>query len=279
MCRWIAYTGAPVRLEEVIIKPARSLVHQSLHASQCKTATNGDGFGIGWYGERPFPGVYREITPAWSDENLLSLCAQLSSRTFLAHVRAATVAGTALSNCHPFSVGPWLFMHNGQVGDFARTRRRIESMIPDSLYSQRRGGTDSEALFLIALGRIENDGPEQAITRTLDEVSCEMQAVGITQPLRFAAAITDGKSLTVFRWSTDDEPPSVWFRQTDDTLTVVSEPIDDSAAGWRTLPPNHLLSMPCAGKRGELVIAPMGRQVPHAGHRLPETATPAFAGA
>src|SRR5688572_19357110 len=174
MCRWIAYTGAPVRLEEVITRPARSLVHQSLHAAQCKTPTNGDGFGLGWYGDRDVPGTYREISPAWSDENLMSLCAQLSSRTFFAHVRASTGAATARANCHPFSLGPWLFMHNGQIGQFARVRRRVENMIPDALYCHRRGGTDSEAIFLIALGRVERDGPIAAFEHTLATIRDEM---------------------------------------------------------------------------------------------------------
>ncbi|MGE0312112.1 MAG: class II glutamine amidotransferase [Lautropia sp.] len=257
MCRWIAYTGVPVRLEEVVTKPARSLVHQSLHAAQCKTATNGDGFGIGWYGDREMPGVYREIAPAWSDQNLLSLCAQLKAQTFLAHVRAATVAGTSRDNCHPFSVGPWLFMHNGQIGEFAKVRRRIESMIPDDLYPHRRGGTDSEAIFLIALAAIEHDGPAAAIAQTLARVQDEMSAAGITAPLRFAAALTDGRRLTVFRYASDPVPPSVWYRRTGDATVVVSEPLDDNDAGWQALPANHVLETPCAGQAGALTIRSM----------------------
>ena len=27
--------------------------------------THGEGFGIGWYGERAESGVYREVMPAW----------------------------------------------------------------------------------------------------------------------------------------------------------------------------------------------------------------------
>ncbi len=257
MCRWIAYTGTPVRLEEVVTKPARSLVHQSLHASQCKTTTNGDGFGIGWYGDREIPGVYREIAPAWSDQNLLSLCAQLKAQTFLAHVRAATVAGTSRDNCHPFSVGPWLFMHNGQIGEFAKVRRRVESMIPDALYPQRRGGTDSEAIFLIALATIEQDGPAAAVAQTLARVQDEMAAAGVTAPLRFAAALTDGRQLTVFRYSSDPLPPSVWFRRTDDATFVVSEPLDDNEAGWQSLSANHVLESPCAGRPGDMTIRSM----------------------
>ena len=245
MCRWVAYTGRPERLENVVTRPARSLVHQSLHAAQCKTATNGDGFGIGWYGDREAPGLYREISPAWSDENLMSLCSQLSARTFFAHVRASTGASTARANCHPFSVGPWLFMHNGQIGGFCTIRRRIENMIPDRLYAQRRGGTDSEAIFLIAMGEVEHEGPSEAIRMALARIALEMQAAGVQDAFRFAAAMTDGKSLTVFRWSSDPQAPSVYFRQSAGALVVVSEPIDDQADGWQAVAANHVLHTTC----------------------------------
>lgn len=258
MCRWVAYTGAAERLENVVTKPARSLVHQSLHASQCKTATNGDGFGIGWYGDRDIPGLYREISPAWSDENLMSLCAQLSAGTFFAHVRASTGASTARANCHPFSVGPWLFMHNGQIGGFCRIRRRIENMIPDRLYGQRRGGTDSEAIFLIALGEVEHEGPVAAVRNTLARIHDEMRAAGIDEPFRFAAALSDGRQMTVFRWSSDEFAPSVYFRRSSRSLVVVSEPIDDHADGWQALAANHLLSTACGEGGGLPVICAFG---------------------
>ena len=86
MCRWIAYKGAPIFMEDVVTKPCHSLIQQALHATEAKTGTNGDGFGIGWYGERDEPGIYRELRPAWSDENLNSLCGQVQSRMFFAHV-------------------------------------------------------------------------------------------------------------------------------------------------------------------------------------------------
>src|SRR5215207_3339612 len=55
---------------------------------EAKTGTNGDGFGLGWYGERPEPGLFRDIRPAWSDENLKSLSVQVRSPLFFAHVWA-----------------------------------------------------------------------------------------------------------------------------------------------------------------------------------------------
>ena len=45
MCRWLAYSGAPLFLEELIFKPKHSLIDQSLSAFSGET-TNGDGFGI-----------------------------------------------------------------------------------------------------------------------------------------------------------------------------------------------------------------------------------------
>lgn len=129
MCRFLAYSGEPVFLSDLVCAPTHSLVHQSLHADEGKTETNGDGFGIGWYAERPEPGVYRDISPAWSDENLVNLCGQVRARTFFAHVRASTGTATARANCHPFVYGRHLFMHNGQIGGYHRIKRRLEALI------------------------------------------------------------------------------------------------------------------------------------------------------
>ena len=96
MCRFIAYHGDPILMEDVITSPSHSLIKQALHATESRSETNGDGFGIGWYGERDRPGVYREVHPAWSDENLISICQQVRSSLFFAHVRAAT--GTAVAD-------------------------------------------------------------------------------------------------------------------------------------------------------------------------------------
>ncbi|MEX0760572.1 MAG: ATP-binding protein, partial [Tistlia sp.] len=134
MCRWTVHAGEPVFLEQLVLEPCHSLIAQSQHAREAKAETNGDGFGLGWYGERPEPGLYREILPAWSDANLRSLCQQLRARLFFAHVRASTGTATARANCHPFAFGRWLFMHNGQIGGYERIRRRVEALIPDALY-------------------------------------------------------------------------------------------------------------------------------------------------
>ena len=145
MCRFLAYLGAPVFIADLVCAPTHSLVRQSLRCAEGKTATNGDGFGLGWYAERPEPGLYREIRPAWSDENLGALCSQVRSQLFFAHVRASTGTATTRANCHPFASGRHMFMHNGQVGGYTRIRRRIEELIPDALYGARLGTSDTES--------------------------------------------------------------------------------------------------------------------------------------
>jgi predicted glutamine amidotransferase len=236
MCRFLAYQGEPVFLASLVCAPAHSLVHQSLHAAEAKTGTNGDGFGLGWYGERAEPGLYREVRPAWSDENLRSLCEQVRSRLFFAHVRASTGTASTRANCHPFAQGRYLFMHNGQIGGYPRIKRRIEAMIPDELYENRLGATDSEAIFLAAFAHGLEEDPIGAMARTLKAVRDLMAAAIVNEPLRFTATLTNGEDLYAYRWACDDNPPSLYVRKVEGGLTVVSEPIDGRKDGWRELP-------------------------------------------
>ncbi|MBK7060669.1 MAG: class II glutamine amidotransferase [Rubrivivax sp.] len=244
MCRFVAYLGEPLYLEELIAKPRHSLMRQSLRADQAKTVTNGDGFGIGWYGERPEPAVYREVMPAWSDDNLMALASTLRAHLFFAHVRAATAGGIARSNCHPFRHGRWMFMHNGQIGGFAQLRRTLESRLPDELYAARRGATDSELLFLLALVHIDTGMPAaEAMLQVVDDICCLMQAQGIEAPLRFAAALSDGQQLHAFRLASDDSPPTLYRRNCAQGTVIASEPLADDEAGWSPLPAGAVVSL------------------------------------
>ena len=86
MCRFLAYLGDPVLMETLLVAPSHSLIHQSLNAAEAKQRTNGDGFGLGWYGERTEPGLYRDLRPAWSDENLRSITAQCGNEYWRARL-------------------------------------------------------------------------------------------------------------------------------------------------------------------------------------------------
>jgi predicted glutamine amidotransferase len=250
MCRFVAYVGEPVFLDELICRPAHSLLNQSLRAAQAKTHMHGDGFGIGWYGERAEPGVYREVMPAWSDENLLSLACSVKSPLFFAHVRAATGTAIARQNSHPFHHGRWLFMHNGQIGGYAQVRRALEARLPDTLYAARKGATDSELLFLLALARIEQQKHASvhcAMRATLDDTIALMRAHGVTEPLRFSAALADGQRLHLFRCASDDAPPTLYVKQGERGTIVASEPLAGGDDGWRALGNGEMLTLTRAG--------------------------------
>ncbi|PSC03905.1 class II glutamine amidotransferase [Alsobacter soli] len=241
MCRFLAYRGDPVFMEELVCAPCHSLVHQSLHAEEAKTGTNGDGFGIGWYAARPEPGVYRELRPAWSDENLRSLCSQVRSGLFFAHVRAATGTATTRANCHPFVHGQWMFMHNGQIGGYQAVRRKLEALIPDELYENRGGTTDSEAIFLAALADGLAEDPVGAMARTVARVTAMMAEAKVREALRFTAALTDGENLYAFRWASDGKPATLYWRDHGDRLVIVSEPLDRAEPGWQEVPRSCVL--------------------------------------
>ncbi|WP_439500269.1 class II glutamine amidotransferase [Bosea sp. (in: a-proteobacteria)] len=244
MCRFLAYSGVPVFLEDFIASPCHSLIHQSLHAEECKSGTNGDGFGVGWYGDKPEPGQYREVRPAWSDENLLSIARLVRSHLFFAHVRAATGTATTRANCHPFVHGRHLFMHNGQIGGYALIRRRLESLIPDELYAARVGTTDSEAIFLLTLARMAQGlAPGEALASALGDALALMQAAGVREPLRCAAALADGDTIHAVRWSSDAKPPTLYVCNRGDSVVVASEPVDAARDCWQALACNTLVSV------------------------------------
>ncbi|CAD7051843.1 class II glutamine amidotransferase [Pseudorhizobium endolithicum] len=238
MCRWAAYRGDPIYLEELVSSPAHSLIEQSHCATRAKTATNGDGFGIAWYADRPEPGRYRDILPAWSDCNLRSIARQIRSPLFLAHVRAATHGATRRDNCHPFVHGRWSFMHNGQISGFEHIRRRMEALLSDELFHARTGTTDSELLFLLALEFGLDISPRTAIARAIETAEALSRETGGEVLVRFTAAFSNGEALYAVRYATDDKPPTLYAAPlgNERSYCLVSEPLNDEADRWAEIP-------------------------------------------
>jgi glutamine amidotransferase len=246
MCRWIAYRGETTALEHYVTEPEHSLITQSIQALESTASVNGDGFGLGWYGTHPEPGLYREIRPAWSDDNLRYLCRHLHSHLFFAHVRAATGTPITRPNCHPFASGRWMFMHNGFVGGWTRLRRRVEALIPDKLYPARIGTTDSEAVFLAILGAGIED-PVEATGRTMTRITELIDAYPVPERMRFTAALTNGSDLYAFRYAVNDCANTLYYRESDQGIVIVSEPLDRDHRNWITVPENHVV-VAAAGK-------------------------------
>jgi predicted glutamine amidotransferase len=245
MCRWMAYGGPEIYLKDVLFEQDNSLVKQSLSARESLWTTNGDGFGVAWYGHQRFPGVFKDILPAWNDSNLLSLAQQIESRLFFAHVRASSGTSVARNNCHPFSVREWCFMHNGQIGGWPVLRQPLEALIDPQLYPHRQGTTDSEVLFLLALTLGLERDPVQAMNLALSSIKELRVRHHINEPLRVSAACSNGQHIWGFRYSSDQHSPSLYYGTPTthskehfpgQINTIASEPIDNEASHWSAVP-------------------------------------------
>jgi len=254
MCRWLAYTGAPIPLTEVLYTPVHSLIDQSLHSRLGAETTNGDGFGVGWYDAAAAPGLFRSIEPAWNDLNLRELAGHVSSHLFFAHVRAAVGSAVQQTNCHPFRHGRWLFMHNGFIDGFAAIKRDLVLAVDESLYPEIQGTSDTEVLFYLALTFGLQEDPPGAVARAIGFVEACGRGRGVGYPFQGTLATSDGETLWAFRYSSQGKSRSLFYTRDirtlrreypgreflrevpDDARLVVSEPIGDLPGAWEEMP-------------------------------------------
>jgi len=251
MCRWLGYSGAPLYLEELILKPEHSLIDQSLESRAGATTTNGDGFGIGWYGDRETPGVYKDVQPAWNDSNLRDLAAHIESPLFLAHIRAATGSAVQQTNCHPFRHEKWLFVHNGLIRGFDRVKRDLALAVAPRLYPMITGTTDSELMFYLAQTFGLAESPLTGLERMVGFVEKTCAEHGIEDPIQMSAGLSDGERLLAVRYSTERRSRTLFHstsmqalqeiypdlkRFSPDARAVVSEPLSDLTEAWEEIP-------------------------------------------
>jgi predicted glutamine amidotransferase len=257
MCRWLAYSGTPVLLEELLFKPKHSLIDQSLHSTMGAETTNGDGFGIGWYGEGDTPGTFHSVEPAWNDRNLKDLAGHVRSGLVFAHIRASSGSPVQLTNCHPFRHGRWLWMHNGVIRDFPRVKRELVLAVDPELYPQIQGSTDSEVFFFLALTLGLEDDPPLAVERAVGLIEQVGQDHGVEHPIQMTVATTDGSSIWAFRYSSEGDSRTLFYstrvdtlreqhpevevlhRLSDESRLVVSEPLGDLVGAWNEAPESH----------------------------------------
>jgi predicted glutamine amidotransferase len=250
----MAYSGPPLSIEDLLYAPENSLVVQSLHSRLGVEPTNGDGFGVGWYGDGEVPGLYRSIEPAWNDRNLRELAAQIRSRLVLAHVRASTGTPVQQTNCHPFRHGRWLWVHNGALAGFHEMKRELVLAVDPALYPDIEGSTDSELFFYLALTFGLEDDPPAAVARAVGLIEDVGLRHGQEFPVQMTVATTDGETVWAFRYSSEGRSRSLFHstdistlraqypdnpvlhRLSDDARIVVSEPLGDLRGAWREVP-------------------------------------------
>jgi predicted glutamine amidotransferase len=254
MCRWLAYSGSPVLLERLLYEPKHSLIDQSLHSRLGAETTNGDGFGIGWYGVGNRPGLFHSIEPAWNDRNLRELAAHVESPLVFAHIRAATATPVQLTNCHPFRHGRWLWMHNGVIYDLPKVKRDLVLAIDPDLYPEIQGSTDSEIFFYLALTLGLEDDPPKAVQDAVGFIEATGRRHGVEHPIQMTVATTNGESIWAFRYASAGRARSLFFSTELNTLRmlypdderfkdldeearlVVSEPLGSLVGAWNEVP-------------------------------------------
>ena len=254
MCRWLAYSGSPVLIEDLLYRPQHSLIDQSLHSQLGAETTNGDGFGVGWYGVGETPGVFHSVEPAWNDRNLRELAGHVRSPLVFAHIRASSGSPVQQTNCHPFRHGRWLWMHNGVIHDFHVVKRDLVLAVDSSLYPSIEGSTDSEVFFYLALTLGLEDDPPRAVEQAVGLIEETGRRRGVEQPIQMTVATTNGTDVWAFRYSSEGKSRSLFytgnvstlrdlypereilFEVSEDSRLVVSEPIGDLPGAWHEVP-------------------------------------------
>ena len=277
MCRFLIYSGhSPILLSHLITSPTHSILTQSYDSRlrlDHRRPHNGDGFGVGYYTASrkigrayeepvapkqdeidlgPEPCIFTSTIPAWNCRNLERLASKTVSPLVFAHVRASTEGALSDANCHPFSRGALMWMHNGGVGGWKLgVKRRLVSSVADRWFEGVGGSTDSEwafALFLDCLEKLgadPDDGVKQrdgfghtilrkAMLKTIEringfiaEIPEETRAQGDVRSL-LNFAVTDGKSVVCTRYvsSKTDDAASLFFSSGTSWTKQPSSPSD-----------------------------------------------------
>ena len=277
MCRFVAYIGTPILVDELLIKPENSLVNQSYDAEEMSQPLNGDGFGLGWYNRqiRAYPGLFRSITPAWNNQNLLYNASLIKTDCLFAHIRAASEGVVAEQNCHPFHFEDFLMMHNGGIPDFGKIKRQLIDQLEEDIFLWISGQTDTEHIFALLMqvvrnlrketGRPLNDEDLAAcFQETFDRIEALKKARGIQELSAYNMMVTNGRRIIGTRYSTDPEnvTPTLYYASGaryecrngesrmitnghpgEKAVLIVSEKLTRREEDWHPIPPNHFISV------------------------------------
>jgi glutamine amidotransferase len=229
-------------------------VHQSLSSRLGAEPTNGDGFGVGWYGPADTPGLFHSTEPAWNDDNLRELAGHIQSPLFFTHIRAAIGSSVQETNCHPFRHDRWLFMHNGYLNEYATIKRDLMFAIDPSLFPLIRGQADTEVLFYLALTFGLEEDPPAAVEQAIGFVEAVAERHSVPNPFQGTVATTDGENIWAFRYSSERKSRSLFYTtdvptlrrmdpereiyqvMSEDARLIVSEPLGDVAGVWNEVP-------------------------------------------
>jgi glutamine amidotransferase len=247
VCRLVAYQGEPLALSTLVFGGSHTLARQSWAPRELlHGVVNVDGYGVAWRGP---PGTARlaRAEPIWHDPDLEAVLNAVRAPLAVAALRSAS-PGLPVSPdaVPPLILGPRIFALNGFVPNFrARHMRALRARLPDSLYAELRGVSDTETLFFLAVEALDGGAsPDEALTHVVRVALEAVGAGGDECQLTMVLASDDG--LAFCRTSNRETVNSLYRRDggslAPDGTLLASEALDEDG-GWAPVPPHRVVSL------------------------------------
>jgi predicted glutamine amidotransferase len=176
MCRLFGMSGGQRRVRATfwLLEAPDSLAQQSRREP--------DGTGLGVFDEHGHPVVAKQPLAAYEDHAFAQEARDVTSRTFVAHVRYASTGGLVPRNTHPFEQEGRLFAHNGVIAALDALDAELGS---DGALVQ--GDTDSERFFALITREARRDGDVgAAITRAAGWIAAHLPVFALNLVLTTA---------------------------------------------------------------------------------------------
>lgn len=219
MCRHLGYLGATTSVGSLLTRGEHSLRTQSFAPTDMRGGgtINADGFGVAWWDGDDTLRSYRNPMPIWTDPAVDDALPQLESTSVIAAVRSATVGmPVERSACAPFTDERWAFSHNGVVFGWPESLAELWAEIPPTDALMLPAPTDAAGLWIVLRNLLRTHDPESALRILVREVLARSPRA------RLNFLLSDGTSM----YATAVHH-SLSVLQTDDSVTIASEPVDD----------------------------------------------------
>jgi glutamine amidotransferase len=204
-----------------------------------------DGWGIAVYNGNGWT-LHKHAAEAQRDPIFGKVAKAAEGEVLIAHVRKGTVGAITTENTHPFRSGRWVFAHNGTIEDVDTLRVHVA---PHRLRGLE-GETDSEVLFAYLLGKLDEQGIEDARCEPLVSEVLSMAVGRLAEWLQMASGnflLSDGATMYAYRHG---RPLALLERSAGeagfaacarDCVVVASEPLTDEP--WKSVAEGTLLCL------------------------------------
>ena len=200
------------------------------------------GWGLARFSDAGMPSVEKEPIRATESAYLKNrLSEPIDEKTFLAHIRFATVGHLEYKNCHPFTTVDnrgrmWTLAHNGTIFNGAAL---------NDYMGIQYGDTDSERVLLHLIGRIDHAQNHRHHALDADERFDVLASAiaDLAKGNKLNLLIYDGEVLYAHVNFRD----SLYFLQDEDAVLFSTRPL--GAGNWKPVPFTRLVAV----QDGELI--------------------------